>query len=209
MLEITDRPDIGIDLRCPQRDIRGRPTPGYSLIWWVRRGDVVFHCDKNQSAISGWSRSLGDVMEAPVVWLSHRGATRQRVREAQAQAQAQAQTGWWMDLEGRYPLSEPLTFEELRAHGPTIRELMQELDHRVSGSVYFPFFFYGGQVVRPMQPCLNKLPGEMVAAFAALAKAAEYASDTQPLIDSNAASAAPVGGPYRPANISNLRSVRG
>ncbi len=40
-----------------------------------------------------------------------------------------------MDLDGPYPLGHPLTLEELRAHGPTIRELMEDLDQRVSGSV--------------------------------------------------------------------------
>ena len=31
-LEITDRPDIGVDLHCPQRDAAGNRNPGYSLI---------------------------------------------------------------------------------------------------------------------------------------------------------------------------------
>ena len=40
-LEITDRRDIGVDLHCPQRDADGNRTPGYSLIWWVERGDIL------------------------------------------------------------------------------------------------------------------------------------------------------------------------
>jgi hypothetical protein len=51
-LEITDRPDIGVDLHAPQRDASGRRTPGYSLLWWVERGDVVFHYDLNTRAIT-------------------------------------------------------------------------------------------------------------------------------------------------------------
>ena len=34
-LEITDRPDIGVDLHCPRRDAAGNRNPGYSLIWSV------------------------------------------------------------------------------------------------------------------------------------------------------------------------------
>jgi hypothetical protein len=119
----------------------------------VRRGDVVFHYDKNRGAITGWSRPIGDVVESPAVWRSHRGATRRRVREAEAQP------GWWLDLEGPYPLSQALTLEELRAHGPVIRRLMEELEQRVSGSLYFPFYLYSGQVVRPMQPYLTRMSG--------------------------------------------------
>ena len=67
-LEITDRPDIGIDLHCPQRDATGSPTPGYSLIWQVAPGDIVFHYSLAVRAITGWSRAAGQVSEAPTVW---------------------------------------------------------------------------------------------------------------------------------------------
>lgn len=97
-LEITDRPDIGVDLHAPQRDASGNPTPGYSLMWWVIPGDAVFHYDRRQRAITAWSRAVGGVAEAPVVWLSHRSATHRRI------GAAQAQPGWWLDLEGPYAL---------------------------------------------------------------------------------------------------------
>ncbi|HET6530695.1 MAG TPA: hypothetical protein VFH03_08800 [Actinoplanes sp.] len=102
-LEITDRPDIGVDLHCPQRDAAGNRNPGYSLIWWVRTGDIVFHYSLNERAIVAWSRASGGVTEAPTVWLSHRGATRRRLQVARAQP------GWWLDLEGPFPLDQPLT----------------------------------------------------------------------------------------------------
>lgn len=41
-LETTDRPDIGVDLHCPQRDTVGNRSPGFSLIWYVEPDDVVF-----------------------------------------------------------------------------------------------------------------------------------------------------------------------
>jgi hypothetical protein len=72
-LEITDRADIGVDLHCPQWDSSpdgGRRTPGFSLIWWAHPGDVVFHYDLNQRAITAWSRAAGHVTEAPTIWLS-------------------------------------------------------------------------------------------------------------------------------------------
>jgi len=39
-MEITDRPDIGTDLHCPQRDTGEHANPGYSTILLVRNGDI-------------------------------------------------------------------------------------------------------------------------------------------------------------------------
>jgi hypothetical protein len=73
-LEITDRVDLGADRHAPQRDASGNPTSGCSLIWRVQRGDLAFHYDKNKRSIHSWSRAVGGVTEAPVIWLSHRAA---------------------------------------------------------------------------------------------------------------------------------------
>jgi hypothetical protein len=175
-LEITDRPDIGVDLHAPQRDAQGNRTAGYSLLWWVEPGDVVFHYDRNRRAIVAWSRAVGEVVEAPVVWLSHRAATRRRIGEARRQA------GWWLDLDGRYELDEPVSLGELRERGSEIRAALDELRSRHSGSLYFPFFFYGDRELRPMQPYLNKLPASVVALLPSLAAAAQTAAATHPLV---------------------------
>jgi len=123
-LEITDRPDIGVDLHAPQRDAGRRRTPGYSLFWWVERGDVVFHYDLNARAITAWSHTVGNVIEAPVVWLSHRGATRRRL------GSARAQPGWWLDLDGPYPLPNPISLSRLREQAETVRAVLAELEGR-------------------------------------------------------------------------------
>jgi len=41
--EITDRRDIGSDLKCPQTDDAGRDYWSYFLIQAVWPGDIVFH----------------------------------------------------------------------------------------------------------------------------------------------------------------------
>ena len=169
-LEITDRPDIGMDLHCPQRDAVGHRNPGYSLIWWVQVGDVVFHYDKNEHAITAWSRAAGGVTEAPTVWLSHRGATRRRLQ------QERAQPGWWLDLDGPFPLDSPVTLAHIRNSAPAIRAVLDALRSGHPGSLYFPFSFYRGTEPRPQQPYLNKLPAQFVELFPALTAAAEQAS---------------------------------
>jgi hypothetical protein len=164
-LEITDRPDIGVDLHCPQRDSAGKRSAGFSLIWCVRPGDVVFHYDLNAHAIVAWSNAVGDVTEAPTVWLSHRGQTRRRLHAAFAQP------GWWLDLQGPFALERPLTLTDLRARADEIRSVLDSLRTRVSGSIYFPFFFWGGTELRPMQPYLNKLPKDLLAVLPVLGTA--------------------------------------
>ena len=42
-LETTDRADLGVDLRAPQRDDGGAENWSYALLTEVEDGDVVFH----------------------------------------------------------------------------------------------------------------------------------------------------------------------
>jgi hypothetical protein len=199
-LEITDRSDIGIDLHCPQRDAVGNRTPGYSLIWWVRVDDIVFHYDKNEHAITAWSRAAGRVTEAPTVWLSHHAATRRRLH------QERAQPGWWLDLDGPFPLGPPVTLTQIRESAPDLRTILETLRSNYPGSLYFPFSFYGGTEPRPQQPYLNKLPIEFVELFPALAAAAELAS---PGVDDREVSTTPsLGTAYREAHVSPLPNER-
>ena len=199
-LEITDRPDIGIDLHCPQRDATGNRTPGYSLIWCVRIDDIVFHYEKDEHAITGWSRAAGQVTETPTVWLSHRGATRRRLH------QERAQPGWWLDLDGPFPLDPLLTLAHIRASAPQLRAVLEELRSQHPGSLYFPFSFYRGTEPRPQQPYLNKLPAEFVALFPMLAAAIGLAS---PEAEWESARTTPsLGTAYREARVSRLPSER-
>jgi hypothetical protein len=200
-LEITDRPDIGVDLHCPQRDAAGNTNPGYSLIWWVEPGDVVFHYSLNERAIVAWSRAAGGVTEGPTVWLSHRGETRRRLQVARAQP------GWWLDLDGPFALGQPLTLAELRERADDVRAVLEQLRAAHSGSLYFPFFFWGGSELRPMQPYLNKLPAELVDVIPHLAAAA--ATPAPPAELPTAAPDGPtLGATYREAEVSTLPGER-
>jgi hypothetical protein len=199
-LEITDRDDIGIDLHCPQRDANGNRTPGYSLIWCVQVDDIVFHYDKNEHAITGWSRAAGRVTEAPTIWLSHHAATRRRLH------QQRAQPGWWLDLYGPFLLDPPLTLAQIRASALQLRTLLEALRSDHPGSLYFPFSFYGGTEPRPQQPYLNKLPTEFVALFPALATATREASPDA--ADDGVRATPSLGTAYREARVSPLPSER-
>lgn len=201
-LEITDRSDIGVDLHCPQRDSAGNRSPGFSLMWWVRVGDIVFHYSLNEQAIVGWSRAVGQVAEAPTLWLPHRGETPRTV------GSAQVEPGWWLDLDGSFPLDAPLTLDKLQDHADQIRDVLDQLKSRNSGSLYFPFFFWRGTELRPMQPYLNKLPAEVVGIIpelaAAVAAAEPIAAD--PLTTDQQRSA--LGSAYRVARVNAMGDSR-
>jgi hypothetical protein len=198
-LETTDRNDIGVDLHCPQRDGRGARTPGFSLIWWMQPGDVVFHYDLNKRAITAWSRAAGHVTEAPTLWLSHRGATRRRLQTERAQP------GWWLDLDGPFPIDPSLTLAHIRDRAQDLRAVLDKLRSDQPGSLYFPFSFYGGTQPRPQQPYLGKLPAEFVELFPVLAAAA---SGTQAPPDHATLAPSAFGAAYREARVSPLPSER-
>jgi hypothetical protein len=49
--EITDRPDIGADLKCPQTNEAGAAYRSYSLINEVKPGEIVFHYSTREKAL--------------------------------------------------------------------------------------------------------------------------------------------------------------
>jgi hypothetical protein len=59
-LEITDRPDLGVDLKAPQLGDNGRPFWSYAIVTDVRDGDTVFHYYKPDRAIIAVSRATGE-----------------------------------------------------------------------------------------------------------------------------------------------------
>ena len=60
--------------------------------------------------------------------------------------------------QGRNPLEHPLTIAELTSQQEQLRTVLQELEAGHRGSLYFPFFWWAGTQLRPMQYYLNKLP---------------------------------------------------
>ena len=166
-LETTDRPDIGVDLHCPQRDAAGNRSPGFSLIWWVDVGDIVLHYSLNEHAITACSRAVGHVTEAPTEWLSHRGETRRRLQIPRPQP------GWWLDLDGPFPLEQSIPLAQLRERAEDIRSVLDGLKSDHAGSLYFPFYFWGGSELRPMQPYLSKWPAKLIDLFPGLVATVE------------------------------------
>jgi hypothetical protein len=98
-----------------------------------------------------------------------------------------------------------LTLSALRERGDVVRVVQEELRAAHSGALYFPFFFYRDEELRPMQPYLNKLPAVLVQRFPELADAVAGASaaaaETRP-------SGLRVGTEYRRARVVELPDRR-
>jgi hypothetical protein len=69
--EVTDRPDIGADLKAPKVDDAGQPYWGYSLLKELHPGDFVFHYSTQNKAFVGISVAGGPVEDRPIVWRPH------------------------------------------------------------------------------------------------------------------------------------------
>jgi len=134
------------------------------------------------------------------VWLSHRAKTRRRL------LQERALPGWWLDLDGPFPLDPPLTLTQIRESALGLRGMLEALRSDHPGSLYFPFSFYGGLEARPRQPYLNKLLVEFVELFPSLGVVAELVSPSAG--DQGGVTTPPLGTAYRQAKVGPLPTER-
>jgi hypothetical protein len=67
-LEVTDRPDIGVNLKAPTVNEKGKTFWGYSFVKEVNSGDIIFHYDKNEGAIIGRSVASGIFWTDIITW---------------------------------------------------------------------------------------------------------------------------------------------
>ena len=151
-LEITDRPDIGIDLHCPQRDAPETVTRiFFDLVCPV--DDIVFHYEKGEHAITAWSRAAGRC---------HRSAdglalsSRRNKAAAIAGTRAARLVARWRPI----PAGSPDDPWHIRDRAPAVRAVLEALRSRHPRSLYFPFSFYRGIDLGRSSRYLNKLPAE-------------------------------------------------
>lgn len=109
--------------------------------------------------------------------------------------------------QGPFALETPLTLERLREQADVVRGVLADIEQRYDRPIYFPFCFYGGHELRPMQPYLNKLPAALVAALPELAVAATApAAEATPATPATPGSG--LGAPYRRAEARGLADER-
>jgi hypothetical protein len=186
-LEITDREDIGTDLRAPITDDRGKDFWSYNLLRRIRAGDIVYHFAPKEAAIVAVSRATATQWADAITWPA-------RGRSAPGVAgQPHARSGWYVGLERFTLLSSPVSLEHIRNARAQIQTAVQALTRDVGDPLYFPFELDSSRELQPVKGYLFKLPQFFVKLFPSLSikrLESELSSTQQPLVP----------GPYRRAD---------
>ena len=167
-MEITDRRDIGADLKCPQRHEGGGTQQSYSLIRAIWPGDVVFHYSTRSRAVIGASVAGGPIEERAIVWTPHGTVGKSKKQNRQSRP------GWWLPLYGFVTTDEPLklTDAQLPLEDAWVREWIEKKHTSVTGLIAAPFQRYSGKL-RAAQGYLTKMPVDFVNRWRQLSMLAE------------------------------------
>jgi hypothetical protein len=170
--EVTDRADIGADLKAPKHDEAGQEYWSYTLIAEIQPGDVVFHYSIKRKAFVGASVAGGPMEERPIVWVPHGTVGRKKdVTRAE-------RPGYWRPLYGFVEDVAPLRLSDLA--NPVDRNWLDNwVKLRDSGALYIPFQLRTDGL-RAGQGYLFKLPREFVERWSkldTLARAVERKED--------------------------------
>jgi predicted RNA-binding protein with PUA-like domain len=161
-LEVTDRQDLGVNLKAPVANESGQNYWSYSLIREVAAGDTVFHYDKNAQAITAKTVATGKPWSDVITWAARGTYARH------AGIQPHARAGFYLGLEQYSTLENPVTLAQLRAKSNKIRKGLRELEEAVSPPLYYPFEISEKRESRPLQGYLFKLPAFFVGLFTEL-----------------------------------------
>jgi hypothetical protein len=163
-LEVTDRSDIGVNLKAPKTNEKGKDFWSYSLLREVSPGDLIFHYDKNLQAITARSVATGRTWTDVITWAA---------RGTYARAAGIAphlREGLYLGLESYSPLEAPVTLDEIRASATLIDEHLSKIENQVAVPLYYPFERGNRRKVRPMQGYLFKLPAFFLELFPGLTR---------------------------------------
>lgn len=158
-LEVTDREDIGVNLKAPQRNESGAGFWSYALVRDVGLGHTVFHYDRSVQAIVGASQATGDVWEDRILWAARGTYARE------AGISPHLREGWYAGLRASITLEFPVTLEQIRERTSEIRLGIDSLQNEVGSPLYFPFESGENRPIRPLQGYLFKLPRFFVQLF--------------------------------------------
>jgi hypothetical protein len=183
-LEVTDRLDLGVNLKAPQFNEHGKEFWSYSLVPQIRDGDRVFHYRRQEQAIVGVSTARGSAWSDQLVWAARGTSARGQGIVPHPRA------GWYLGLESYAQLPVPVTLDEIRSAQPELQAMLKSMKGQVGEPLYFPFEITQSRPLRPMQGYMFKLPAMFVARFPSLAGTAIVASKSVP----------ESGSTYRPAD---------
>ncbi len=161
-MEITDRDDIGAELRAPQLADDDKPEWGYELVRFVKRDDVVLHwrAVPGHRELIGYSRVTGPSYQA--TWALQSKGTSGRARTGPEVEEP----AWMAPLADLTLFPAPLTRAQLQTYKVEVLDLKARLTEAYGGaSLYFPFYEYGGRELRVTQAYMAKFPAQLLTLF--------------------------------------------
>lgn len=160
-LEVTDRQDLGADLRAPATDEAGRENWRYSLFNLARVGDVVLHYHKTEQAqgIVGYSVIGGPSEPAEIVWAARGTYARNKGTQPHARPE------YRIPLGGLSLFSAPLLLSEIRARRDEIAAIAAAQEAATKPPLYLPFELSEKRELRLLQGYAFKLPRRFVESF--------------------------------------------
>lgn len=183
--EITLRPDIGADLKCPQLKVitapdgseTGVPYWSYTLINAVAPGDIVFHYSGKSHAYVGVSVAGGPVEEREIVWNARGTAGRARGETLAPKP------GWRLPLYGFRALTPPLTLKRLQepAEASWVLAWLNDVQTRF-GTTGAPLMPYR-DTLRGAQGYLTKMPRAFVERWPELRQATDLLADARERVE--------------------------
>ncbi len=178
-IEITDRPDMGVDLKAPQRKSDGREHWGHRPVREIAPGDIVFHYDTNVHAVVACSMAMGGHWAEPIDWPPANTPKHLKVPGAFLQP------GWRRALSRFTYLRPPVGHDDLTARMGELTALKANLERRDratrggAGRAYFPFQLSQKRGALAMEVYCTKLPAAVVEMFEPMARAATECRDAE------------------------------
>ncbi|QYJ04227.1 DUF3883 domain-containing protein [Nocardioides panacisoli] len=155
-MEIFTGDDPGNQLLAPQL-VGGHWS--YELPSLVKPGDVIFHFSTvgaRAGSIVGWSIAQGPAETLRRFHWEPRGAS------GRANQTVHSGKGWKVRLGGVNDLGSSVNKSMIQGARADLMQLKAELQEKVDGSVYFPWYEYGGNQLRAQQGYLTKFPKEVL-----------------------------------------------
>jgi len=160
-VEITDRNDLGSNIKAPVSAQKGKKTSGYELPKYVREGDVVLHWWKRAKnrvnhGFYGYSTVVGSIHDEEFSWVPRGRYSKGASREPKPS------TVW--NLNNFVELQKPILIGDINSKKNEILELINSLEKKHGKPIYFPFCKRKDEIA-VNQTYFAKLPVEFLEVF--------------------------------------------
>jgi hypothetical protein len=162
-LDVTRRQGWNERLASPRATGRHADSWVLHLITHVKDGDVVFHYEASQKAITAWSVSQGSVDKRRLSWAPP--GTR-------ADDDDRAVPSWSIGLRHSTRLDEPVSLYEIARVQWDLFPTLRALEDEAGTALHYPFEMGDRETTRPIAGYVFKLPAVFVQSFPGLARAA-------------------------------------